>query len=786
MKGVKPGGGNPHGNPGGQPRSARRRGPTTAGATPPERRGFRKNREPRPPPSVQWGAFAMHRLVAILAALLLAVHAAGQEPARGPAAEVRPLSAPARAAVLTFGEKDADMVGFFVTADAFRACIPMLKEEKVDTVVVRFRSGGGAYAEVEKFSDLFHNEFKKDFRLVAWVDEALSAAAMSAHSIEEICFTPKGNYGACTGFSGRLDQGTSRRAVQKSLQLGEMISARGKHHPQIMRAMQISSEAEECEAFDLKPPYGALSATVDPASGEIRFFPDAKLGPVVLNPKGGVHILTLDADEALKIRFSKGTASTLGELEKVLGPAKVEWVGERTGEAPWPICKAERSLMEGRRRFAAAVKELEPLAKTLNERLSKAESAAPADRTGLVADARGVLDRLNALVTANPTLMLLYWGGEEEYGWFIEGAEKELSKLEPARAQPAAKPEAPHTPRAAVLTFGDEKYGDMVGIYETAQSFRECIPLLKEEKVEIVVVRVKCGGGLLVEIPRLADLFHDEFKPKFRTVAWIDSAISAGAMSVHSIEEMYFTPDGNYGACFGRPHTAGHWNGGAQILSMMDRISALGRHHPQIMRAMMFPSKKFAEENDGKPPYGDLSATVDATSGEVRLFADSSGALVLNPKGGVHILTLDAESAKAIRFSRETASTLDELAKAMNLPQVEWVGEKSKEYAWPVCKAERHLLEFRMDARAGETSFTRAVVAIRGELDAAIPDRSSERTTRLERLGRSLSTVRARVASNENWMLIKWGDADEYHKWLGLVERRLAEAPSPDGKQDAK
>lgn len=730
----------------------------------------------------------MRRLFAALTALLLSLPVAGQEPARAP--QDPP---PRRAAILTFGEKDADLVGFYVTAEAFRACIPRLKEEKVDTVVVRFRSGGGTYAEVEKFSDLFHKEFKKDFRLVAWVDEAISAAAMSAHSIEEICFTPKGNYGACTGFSGRLDQGTSRRAVQTSLQLGEMISARGKHHPQIMRAMQISSEAEECEPLDLKPPYGALSATVDPASGEVRFFPDAKSGSLVLNPKGGAHILFLNADEALKIRFTKGTASTLDELEKVLGPAKVEWVGERTGEAPWPICKAERSLMEGRRKFAAAEKVMGALVKTLNERLSKAQFAAPADRTGLVADARGALDRLKALVAANPALILLNWGGEEEYEWFIERTEKVLAKLEPAAPapQPASKPEAPHTPRAAVLTFGDEKYGDMVGIYETAQSFRACIPLLKEEKVEIVVIRVKSGGGQWVEIPRLADLFHDEFKANFRTAVWVESAITAACMSVHSVEEIYFTPQGVYGACTGGSHGVRRRSQvqREEELHTMDRISSLGRHHPQIMRAMMLPSKKFADESDGKPPYGDLTAAVDATSGEVRLFADPSGALVLNPKGGVHILTLDAESAKAIRFSRGTATTLDELAKAMNLPQVEWVGVKSKDDAWPICKAERHLLKYRKDARAGETSFNRAVVAIRAELEAPIPDRSSERTTRLERLGRSLGAVRARVAANENWILLQWADADEYREWIGRAERRLAElakAPSPDGKQDAK
>ena len=153
----------------------------------------------------------------------------------------------------------------------------------------------------------------------------------------------------------------------------------------------------------------------------------------------------------------------------------------------------------------------------------------------------------------------------------------------------------------------------------------------------------------------------------------------------------------------------------------------------------------------------------------------------------MHILTIDAESAKAFQISRGTASTLDELAKVMNLPQVEWIGEKDEEYAWPVCKAERHLLEFRKNTRADETSFNRAVIAIHGELDASTAARGSERTSHLERLRRSLDTVRARVASNENWILLQWADADQYREWLGRAERRLAklaEAPSPDGKED--
>ena len=129
---------------------------------------------------------------------------------------------------------------------------------------------------------------------------------------------------------------------------------------------------------------------------------------------------------------------------------------------------------------------------------------------------------------------------------------------EDAKKTDAKKDEPKHSgaTRVAILNFGcpsewQGKYGDMVGLQVNADSFRRAIPLLEKDHTDLVVIRVKSGGGALSELAKFHEVFEKEYKPKFRVVAWIESAISAAAMSPWVIEEMYFYPQGNIGACTG-------------------------------------------------------------------------------------------------------------------------------------------------------------------------------------------------------------------------------------------
>lgn len=331
--------------------------------------------------------------------------------------------------------------------------------------------------------------------------------------------------------------------------------------------------------------------------------------------------------------------------------------------------------------------------------------------------------------------------------------------------------------RAAVITFGDEKYGHMVGIYATADSFHNCIKLLEEEKVDTVVVRFKSGGGMLLEIQKLSDVFHNEYKKKFRLVAWIDSAISAAAMSAHCFEEIYFTPQGNYGACTGFSGRLNAMKGPGleQVLIMMEKISARGNYPKEIMRAMQISSEE--EESASlriQPPWGALSCTVNKDTGEVKYFQDAtSGQIVLNPKGGVHILTFNSEQAAQVKFSKGTASNLDELAKAMGLTEVEWVGKKDKEYIWPVCKAEQYMLDFRKRTKTDESDFRRYVNNINTNLGLAQQANQTERAKFIGQVRQWLNQVKTMVKNNPNWILLNWGGEDEYQQWVEQIERAI-------------
>ncbi len=223
-----------------------------------------------------------------------------------------------RVAILNFGPPSdwggisGDMVGIQVAAQPFKEAIPLLEADNVDVVVIRINSGGGMLLEIEKINDLFEYEYKKRFRTVAWVESAISAAAMSPYCLEEIYFMPKGNFGACTGWFGQL-QAVDGVDLLEVLHMMERFSKRGKRDPKIMRSMQI-----------MEP----LSCTID-EYGDVQWFQDLS-GQYIVNPEE--RILTFNAQDALKYKFSKGTASTKEELAELLGLQEVEWVGQKAAQ----------------------------------------------------------------------------------------------------------------------------------------------------------------------------------------------------------------------------------------------------------------------------------------------------------------------------------------------------------------------------------------------------------------------------------------------------------------------
>ncbi|RMH12541.1 MAG: hypothetical protein D6695_06315 [Planctomycetota bacterium] len=333
------------------------------------------------------------------------------------------------------------------------------------------------------------------------------------------------------------------------------------------------------------------------------------------------------------------------------------------------------------------------------------------------------------------------------------------SETRPASADP--KPRRAGVPRGAVISLEGT-----VGIQMAAKTLKDIIPILEKEIGDdgtgIVVFRIDSGGGLLLEIQKLSDVIHEEYKPRFRTVAWIDSAISAAAMTAHCIEEIYFLPDGNYGACTG-------WFGALQavsgrgleeVLYMMEKISARGGYDPQIMRAMQI----------NEP----LSCTIDERTGEVTWYQTEEGEYLVN--SGDKILTFTAPQAEKFKFSKGTAANLDELTRLLGYQEIDWVGELRPGFTYPICKAEDVMLKYR-ERVTNDEERTREYFANYGQARAAAESAQGDLRPRFVGIARKhLRRIEAMVRNNPNFALLMWNmEIEQWEKdWLEPEEEYLA------------
>lgn len=250
-----------------------------------------------------------------------------------------------------------------------------------------------------------------------------------------------------------------------------------------------------------------------------------------------------------------------------------------------------------------------------------------------------------------------------------------LALLPGLHAEPPATPAAPPVPpverptRMAVLHFGSppeakDRPGDVVGVHIWPEPWERAIPLLEEDKIDVVVIRVNSSGGFVASVPSFHDLFEGRYKKKFRTVAWLDSAIGPAAMSVWVLDELYMLPDGVLGACVVWKPPGNGISGPAlesYLKMMLEASRRAGRDH-RVMRSMQIMEP--------------LSADIDERGG-VAWFQNLSGHYVLND--GSTILTLNARNAAKFRVARAIASTRDDLAAAMGLKNPVFAGFRAAE-----------------------------------------------------------------------------------------------------------
>lgn len=337
-----------------------------------------------------------------------------------------------RGAVITMGERgEKDMVGVFMTAEILKRMRPMLEEDQVDIVVLRFYSGGGALIEIKPLSDEIHNEYKKRFKTVGWIESAISAAAMTAHCLEDIYFTSQGNYGGCTGFSGRLNA-MKGRGLEEVLVMMEMISERGGKDPRIMRAMQIDSAPDALQRLQIAGPDGSLSANIDD-NGDVKWFQDTTSGKYVVNPTAGgtIHVLTFTSQQAEQFKFSRGTADTLDELTAKMGYKEIEWVGDKVKGSLWPISKAEKANMAFRAKTYKDQELFNSYWRNYQFNITAARGEQDRQARGpYINKARQELENIKRMVRNNPNLALFQMNMlMEEFKEWLAEQEKGLREL---------------------------------------------------------------------------------------------------------------------------------------------------------------------------------------------------------------------------------------------------------------------------------------------------------------------------------------------------------------------
>lgn len=336
------------------------------------------------------------------------------------------------------------------------------------------------------------------------------------------------------------------------------------------------------------------------------------------------------------------------------------------------------------------------------------------------------------------------------------------SQAQPARPAQQRRAVSAGAPRAAIITYGDADADQgMVGTYVTANSFREAIPLLEEENIDIVVIRINSGGGAVFEVQPLSDVFHNEYKPKFRTVTWVDYAISAASLAPHTMSEHYFMRRGAYGgntAFFGASMVAVAGRGLEDILYYAELASERGGHDPRIIRAMQIMEP--------------LSVDHDENGRVTAMYQNDQGQIIINKPN--RVLALTSVTAQQIGFADGIADTLDELAAAMGLTEVEWVGEKVEGVPYPVSKAEKYLRSFREQTARDEQSINEYFDGYNVAVGLAQQAAPENRGKFVGFARRNLNSLARMVDNNPNLSLfILNAPEEEFRRWLREQEEML-------------
>jgi len=329
----------------------------------------------------------------------------------------------------------------------------------------------------------------------------------------------------------------------------------------------------------------------------------------------------------------------------------------------------------------------------------------------------------------------------------------------PARRPAGSKRQAP-APGEGVERVAFISLEGQVGPLFNANALSESVDILnelpEERRPTIVVLTVNSGGGALNELAPLHEVINKEIKPYYRTVSWIESAISAAAMTSWVVPEIYLQTKGNIGACTAFSSPSGQnvqmdGRGLQNLLLYMEEVSREGGYDPYIMRAMQISGPSYPTT---------LSADVDER-GRVTWYiqeepdAEPKGEHLVSPHN--EILTFDSRGAEFFGLSRGTADTKEELMRQMGIQEWVEVGHDAGE----------HMIDFRERVQDAQVRLGE----LQRQLNAALANAESGRSDCARWIGKARRIV-GQIRST-----VRGTSLEEYSnyqgEWFEIMEEQI-------------
>lgn len=167
-----------------------------------------------------------------------------------------------------------------------------------------------------------------------------------------------------------------------------------------------------------------------------------------------------------------------------------------------------------------------------------------------------------------------------------------------------------------------------------------------------------------------------------------------------------------------------------------------------------------------------LSVDLDENGRVKALYQNTEGEVVINKAN--RVLALTSTTATQLGFADGIADTLDELATAMGLTEVEWVGEEVDGVPWPVSKAEKHLRRFREQTARDEQSINEYFDGYNVAVELARQSPPENRGKFIGFARRNLNLIVRMVDNNPNLSLfILNRSEEEFRKWVREQEQML-------------